>query len=233
MNQPVCAVVGVGPGNGAAFARKFSNEGYQIALLARNREYLKELSSELDGSRPYPSDVKDVEGLRATFSAIKSDMGPIDVLIYNAGSGVFVTVDETTIPDFEDAWRINTLGLLVAIQAVLPAMRAAGQGSIVVTGATASLRGAARTTPFAPAKAAQRSLAQSVAKHVGPDGIHVSYVILDGGVDVAKTREYDPNPAEDSLLKPDDIAETYYHLSQQKRSAWTFEVDLRPYVEKW
>ncbi len=233
MTQPLCAVVGVGPGNGAAFARKFSREGYQIALMARNQKYLEDLSAEIDGSRSYPSDVKDIEPLRSTFSAIKSDMGPVDVLIYNAGSGMFVTVDETTISDFEDAWRINTLGLLVSIQAVLPDMRAAHQGNIIVTGATASLRGAAKTTAFAPAKAAQRSLAQSVAKHVGPDGVHVSYVIIDGGVDLPRAREYNPNPAEDSLLKPDDIAETYYHLSQQKRSAWTFEVDLRPYVEKW
>jgi len=141
MTKPVCAIVGVGPGNGAAFARKFSKEGYQVALLARNKEYLTKLSSELDGSKLYLCDVKSIESLRASFSAIRSDLGTINVLIYNAGSGVFATVDETTITDFENSWRINTLGLLVATQSVLPDMRTAGQGSIIVTGATASLRG--------------------------------------------------------------------------------------------
>lgn len=233
MTRPVCAVVGVGPGNGAAFARKFTKEGYQVALLARNKEYLTKLSSELDGSKPCLCDVKSVETLRSTFSAIKNDMGPVSVLIWNAGSGVFATVDETTITDFENSWRINTLGLLAATQLILPDMRVAGKGSIIITGATASLRGGVKSTSFASAKAAQRNLAQSIAKQVGPDGIHVSYVIIDGVVDLPKTREHFRDAVEDSLMKPDDIAETYYNLTQQKRSAWTFEADLRPYTEKW
>lgn len=233
MSKPVCTIVGVGPGNGAAFARKFSKSGYQIALLARNESYLAELAKEIPDSRSYGCDVTDVEQIKTVFASIKRDMGPVDVLIYNAGSGVFTTVDETKVEDFEQSWRINTRGLLVAAQQVLDDMRTKGHGSIIVTGATASLRGNVRTAPFASAKAAQRSLAQSIAKHAGPDGIHVSYVILDGGVASERAKEYMPDRPDDGLLQPDEIADTYYHLSQQHRSAWTFELDLRPYVEKW
>jgi len=233
MNQAVCAIVGVGPGNGAAFARKFNANGYRVALLARNEAYLNELAAELGDAKAYRCDVTDVDPIRSAFAAIKAEMGPVDVLIYNAGSGVFVTVDETTVEDFERTWSINTLGLLVAAQQVLPDMRERGGGNIIVTGATASLRGNIHTAPFAPAKAAQRSLAQSIAKRAGPDGIHVSYVILDGGVDLPGTRERMPDLPDDGLIKPDDIADAYYFLSQQPRSAWTFEMDLRPYVEKW
>ncbi|MEM7127691.1 MAG: SDR family NAD(P)-dependent oxidoreductase [Chloroflexota bacterium] len=233
MNKPVCAIVGVGPGNGAAFAHKFSNEGYQVALLARNQQYLDDLANEIDASRAYSCDVTDIERIKNVFASIKSDMGPVDVLIYNAGSGVFTTVDDTSVEDFELSWRINTLGLLVASQQVLNDMRSRGGGTILVTGATASLRGNVSTAPFASAKAAQRSLAQSIAKHAGPDGIHVSYVILDGGVDSERARQFMPDRPEDGFLKPDEIADTYYYLAQQHQSTWTFELDLRPYVEKW
>ena len=233
MTKPVCVVVGVGPGNGAAFARKFSDEGYQVALLARNEQYLNELAQEIDHAKAYTCDVTDVEQITTAFASIKADMGPVDVLIYNAGSGTFVTVDDTTVEDFERSWRINTLGLLVATQQVLPDMRSAGGGTIIVTGATASLRGNIQTAPFASAKAAQRSLAQSIAKHAGPDGIHVSYVILDGGVDSEMARKFMPDRPDDGFLQPAEIANTYYYLSQQHQSTWTFELDLRPYVEKW
>lgn len=233
MSKPVCAIVGVGPGNGAAFARKFDAKGYQVALLARNKAKLDELAAEFGDARGYRCDVTDVDQIIAVFASIKAEMGPVDVLIYNAGSGVFVTVDETTVEDFERAWRINTLGLLIAAQQVLPDMRSAGRGNIIVTGATASLRGNIQTAPFAPAKAAQRSLAQSIAKHAGPDGVHVSYVILDGGVDFPGMRERMSDLPDDGLLKPDEIADAYFFLSQQGKSAWTFELDLRPYVEKW
>lgn len=233
MTKPVCAIVGVGAGNGAAFARKFSNEGYQVALLARNEGYLSELAQEVEDAKGYGCDVTDVEQLKSVFAAIKVEMGTVDVLIYNAGSGVFTTVDDTQIDDFERTWRINTLGLLVSTQQVLDDMRGAGGGTIIVTGATASLRGNVNTAPFASAKAAQRSLAQSLAKHAGPDGIHVSYVILDGGVDSAMARQFMPDRPDDGFLKPAQIADTYYYLVQQDKSTWTFELDLRPYVEKW
>ncbi len=233
MNKPVCVIVGVGPGNGAAFAHKFGANGYQVALLSRNMEYLNSLANEIGDAKAYRCDATNTNQIKAAFKTINAEMGVVELLIYNAGSGVFVNIDDTTIDDFERSWRINTLGLLVAAQQVLPDMRRSGTGTIIVTGATASLRGNVHTAPFAPAKAAQRSLAQSIAKHAGPDGIHVAYVILDGSVGPALGGKHVADSADNELLHPNDIADTYYHLSQQKKSAWTFELDLRPYVEKW
>ena len=232
MAKPVCAVVGVGSGNGAAIAEKFVDEGYQVALLARKKDYLDQLARKLGNATAYCCDVTESEQIIAAFRAIKQDMGVIDVLIYNAGSGVFKPFDVTSLEEFDVSWRINTRGLLVAAQQVMEDMRSKSKGSIIVTGATASLRGNIQTAAFASAKAAQRSLAQSMAKHAGPDGIHVAYVILDGGVDSAKAREY-MGDKPDALLVPARIADAYYYLSQQHRSAWTFELDLRPFVEKW
>ena len=232
MAKPVCAVVGVGPGNGAAIAEKFVDEGYQVALLARKKDYLDQLARKLGNATAYCCDVTESEQIIAAFRAIKQDMGVIDVLIYNAGSGVFKPFDITSLEEFDVSWRINTRGLLVAAQQVMEDMRSKSKGSIIVTGAPASLRGNIQTAAFASAKAAQRSLAQSMAKHAGPDGIHVAYVILDGGVDSAKAREY-VGDKQDALLAPTRIADAYYYLSQQHRSTWTFELDLRPFVEKW
>lgn len=233
MRKPVCAVVGVGPGNGAAIARHFSTKGYRVALMARKQNYLDQLATELGDSRGYACDVTDAAQVVAVFDAIEQEMGTVDVLVYNAGSGVFKTVEDTSLEDFELSWQVNTRGFLIAVQQVMPGMREHGSGVIIATGATASLRGNVQTAAFASAKAAQRSLAQSIAKHAGPLGIHVAYVILDGGVDSEKAREFIQGRPADGLLLPDAIAEAYYYLAQQHRSSWTFELDLRPYVEKW
>ena len=133
----------------------------------------------------------------------------------------------------ESSWRTNTLGLLVASQQVIPPMKARASGSIVVIGATASLRGGANSTAFASAKSAQRSLAQSMARRLGPTGIHVSYVIVDGIIDLERTRAARPDIPDEYYLQPDDIAQSVYDLTCQHRSAWTFELDLRPFGEKW
>lgn len=233
MTNPVCAVVGVGPGNGAAFARRFATAGYDVALLARNHDYLSELATAVPRSRPYRCDVLEPDEPAATLARVAEEMGEVAVLVYNAGSGQFGTLDETTPETFERAWRINALGCLEAAQQVLPAMRSNGGGSLIIIGATASLRGGARFTAFASAKAAQRSLAQSMARHLGKDGIHVAYVIIDGVIDLPRTRERLPDKPDSFYLKPDDIAESVFFLTQQPRSAWTFELDLRPYAESW
>lgn len=230
MSKPVCAVVGVGPQNGAAFARKFDAEGYAVALLARRSEYSTELAAELAEARAYACDVTEVAGVQSTFKAVAEDLGSPDVVIYNAGSGFWGNVEEITPEQFERAWRVNTQGLLVCAQAVIPAMKENGAGNIVVIGATASLRGKPFTTGFAPAKAAQRSLAQAMARHLGPQGIHVSLVIVDGQI---KVFEDDAAKAHPDGLDPDDIAHSVYHLATQPRSAWTFELDLRPFGENW
>ena len=232
MSKPVCAVIGVGPGNGTAIARKFSSEGYKIALLSRNEDYLNRLTHEWEDTRAYAYDALDMTAPEKVFGKIKQELGPVDVLVYNAGAGMFGSVDEIKLSDFEGAWRINALGLLAAVKTVLPDMRAVGKGNIVVIGATASVKHGANFTAFTSAKAAQRALAQSVAKHVGPEGVHVSLVIIDGVIDLPRTREMLPDRADDFFLKPDDIAQSVFFLTQQPKSAWTFELDVRPFGEK-
>lgn len=233
MSRPVCAIVGVGPGNGAAFARKFADEGYAVALMARSEEKLQGLASQIEGSRAYPWDATDTAAGAPVFSHIREELGPVTVLVYNAGAGAFGTIDDIDEADFEHAWRTNALGCLTAVKQVLPDMRRAQGGDIVVIGATASLRGGERFAAFAPAKAAQRSLAQSMARHLGRDGIHVSYVVIDGVIDMPRTRRMLADKPDDFFLDPSDIAESVFHLTRQPRSAWTFELDLRPFGETW
>lgn len=232
-SAPVCVVIGVGAGNGASCAHRFAEAGYRVALLARSQDYLEGLAKEIDGSRAYPYDATDPASATSVLARIRDEMGPASVLLYNAGSGMFGDFDAVTPEDLEAAWRVNCYGLLVAAKEVVPDMRTSGGGSIVITGATASLRGGANFAAFASAKAAQRSLAQSLARKLGPEGIHVAYVIVDGVIDMPRTRELMPDRADDQFLDPDDIADSIFYVSQQKRSAWTFELDLRPYRETW
>lgn len=229
----VCVVAGVGPGNGASFSRRFASEGYTVVMLARNDAYLEELKSEIDGSLAMACDVRDPAAIVGVFDRIHREVGSVDVLIYNAGSGDWNNVESTTLDGMESSWRTNALGLLVAAQQVIPSMKANQTGWIVVIGATASLRGGANTAAFASAKAAQRSLAQSMGRSLGPAGVHVSYVIIDGIIDLERTRASRPDLPDEHFMQPDDIAESVYQLTCQHRSAWTFELDLRPYGEKW
>jgi len=233
MAKPVCAVVGIGPGNGAALARRFAAAGYAVAMMSRQTDLGARLAGELGDARAYACDVADAASVAAAFERAHSDLGDIDVLVFNAGSGTWGTVEEITPAAFEAAWRVNALGLLLTAQQVIPAMKRKGAGGIVVIGATASRRGMPRTTAFAPAKAAQRSLAEAMARHLWPAGIHVALIIIDGVIDLERTRKAMPDKPDDFFLKPDDIAETAFQLTQQKRSAWSFEVEARPFGEKW
>lgn len=233
MTKPVCVVVGVGPGNGAAFARRFTREGYRVALLARRREPLEELAATLDGARAFPCDVSDAASIASAFDAIDQELGAPEVVVYNAGTGVWGTFEDVSPADFELAWRVNTLGLLHVARRVAPAMRAAGKGSIVVVGATASRRGVPRTAAFAPAKAAQKSLCESLARTLWPAGVHVALIIVDGVVDLPATRAWMKDKPDAFFIAPDDVAETAVHLARQPRSAWSFEVEARPFGESW
>jgi NAD(P)-dependent dehydrogenase (short-subunit alcohol dehydrogenase family) len=231
--KPVCVVVGIGPGNGAALARRFDKAGYAVALLSRRTELSAKLAAELSDARAYACDIGDAGSVRAAFTAIRKDLGEVDVLAYNAGSGTWGTIEDISAEAFEASWRVNALGLLLAAQEVVPAMKAKGAGSIVVIGATASRRGMPRTTAFAPAKAAQKSLAESMARHLWPAGIHVALIILDGVVGLETTRQRMADKPDEFFIKPDDVAETAWWLTQQHRSAWSFEVEARPFGEKW
>ena len=233
MTKPVCVVVGVGPGNGAALARRFHAEGYAVAMLARSTELSAALARELPGSRAYACDVADAAAVERTFASIAAELGPADVLVYNAGSGVWGTVEEISAQQFEDAWRVNTLGAFLTSKQVIGLMKAAGRGAIVFIGATASRRGNVKTAAFAPAKAAQRSLAEAMARHLWPAGIHVALVILDGVVDLPRTRQMMRDKPDDFFIQPGDVADAVVRLTQQPRSTWSFELEARPFGERW
>jgi NAD(P)-dependent dehydrogenase (short-subunit alcohol dehydrogenase family) len=229
----VCVVVGVGPGNGAALARRFAGAGHPVALLARGRELTDKLAAELPGARAYACDVSDAASVAKAFAAVRAEMGEVEVLVYNAGSGVWGSVEEITPADFEMSWRVNTLGSLLTAQQVIPAMKKAGRGSIVFIGATASRRGNVRTAAFAPAKAAQRSLAESMARTLWPAGVHVSLIVVDGVVDIPSTRQRMPNKPDSFFIRPEGVADTALALTRQDPSAWSFEVEARPFGETW
>jgi NAD(P)-dependent dehydrogenase (short-subunit alcohol dehydrogenase family) len=231
--RPVCVVVGVGPGNGAAFARRFAAAGYKLALLARQPDFSRELAASLPDARAYGCDVADETAVERTFAQIREELGETHTLIYNAGSGVWGTLEQLRPADFESSWRVNTLGVVLVTQRIISAMRAAGRGNIVLVGASASRRGRPKTAAFAAAKAAQRSLAESMAREYWPLGIHVALMILDGVVDLPRTRQNLPDKPDEFFIRPADVAEVAYQVTEQRRSAWSFEVETRPFGETW
>jgi NAD(P)-dependent dehydrogenase (short-subunit alcohol dehydrogenase family) len=231
--KQVAVIAGAGPGNGAALARRFTESGYAVAMLARGRETLAALERDIAGARGYSCDVASPDSVAQAFAAIRSDLGEVHVLVYNAGSGLFGDVESITPEQFEASWRVNAYGALLCAQQVIPAMKAARSGSIVFIGATASRRGGPRSAAFAPAKAAQRSLAESMARSLWPSGIHVALVIVDGVVDLPRMRQAMPDKPDSFFVKPYAVAKTVYQLTRQDPSAWSFEVEARPSGEVW
>lgn len=233
MTRPVCAILGVGPGNGAAFARRFSEGGYAVALMARRPDIIEPLAAELPDARALQCDAANPDDIERCFVEIRDTMGEVDTLIYNAGAGIWGSVEEVSAEDFESCWRINAHGAFLASRQVIPAMKEAGHGSIVMIGATASRRGGPKSAAFAAGKAAQRSLAESMARSLWPAGIHVSLVIIDGVIDLERTRLRLPDKPDEFFLQASDIAETVWQTTRQNRSAWSFEVEARPFGENW
>ena len=230
---PVCAILGVGPGNGEAFARRFSADGYAVALMARRGELTGKLAGELKGAKAYACDVADEASVAAAFAKMRVELGDADALIFNAGSGVWGNVEEVKAEDLERSWRINTLGLFLAGRQAIPAMKQRGRGAIIVVGATASRRGAAGTAAFAQSKMAQRALAESMARHLWPAGIHVALIVVDGVVGGPVTRSRMTGRDDDFFIAPDGVAVIAADLVKQDRAAWSFEVEARPFKEKW
>ena len=233
MKDKVIVVAGAGPGNGMALARRFAGPGARVALLSRNKKNADLLAAELPGARGYRCDVTDEAAVAACFGAISEDLGQVDTLLYNAGSGVFADVEKITAEQFEAAWKVNALGALLCSQQVIPKMKASAAGNIIFIGATASRRGGKMTAAFAPAKAAQRSLAESMARSLWPLGIHVALLIIDGVVDLAKTRAAMPDKPDEFFIDPAGVAEIAWQLTQQSRRAWSFETEARPHGETW
>jgi short-subunit dehydrogenase len=229
----VCLVTGVGPGTGAAVARRFTRGGYRVAMLARSAERLAGLEAELPGSRAFACDVGDAGALSRALDDVRATLGDPAVVIHNAVSGSFGTFLDVDPADLERNFRVNVVSLLHLAQALLPDMIARGRGALVVTGNTSALRGKASFAAFAPTKAAQRILAQSIARDVGPKGVHVAYVVVDAVIDVPWTRQAFAGRPDDFFIQPRAIADEIWHVVHQDRSAWSFDVELRPFGETW
>ncbi len=232
----VAVVVGVGPGLGAALARRFAAE-YAVALLARTPELLASVAAEIEahGGRALqvPTNVAAGAEIEAAFATIRRELGEPEVLLYNAAMRPFGRLMETKPSTFENTWRVTTLGAFLCSQQVVPAMLAARKGTIIFTGATAGIRPFATSAAFGPAKFAMRGLAQVMARDLGPQGIHVAYVNVDGAIDTPFIRQRFADIKDEDMLKPDAIAETYWHLAHQDPSSWTQELDVRPFKEKF
>ena len=231
--MPVAVVTGVGPGTGAAIARRFAGGGYAVAMLARNRERLESLQREIANSHAYQCDVTDEAQLDSTIAAIRTDLGTPGVLIHNAVGGAFGNFMEIDPTVLNRNFQVNTMALLYLARRLAPAMIEAGHGAIIASGNTSALRGKANFAGFAPTKAAQRILAESIARELGPKGIHVAYVLIDAVIDLEWTRKRWPDAPDDFFIKPTAIAGEVWHVAHQDRSAWSFNVEVRPFRETW
>ncbi len=236
MSKPVCLVTGVGPdkGTGAEIARRFANGGYRVALLARDADRLAHLETDMVDAKAYPCDVADLERLCATVAQIKADMGAPAVVIHNAVRATHGSLLAMDPDDLERNFRVNVTALLHLGRETIPDMLAAGSGTILVTGNTSSTRGKSQWGFFASTKAAQRILAESMAREFGPQGIHVAYFIIDAAIDTPRTRPFRAaDKPDDFFAKPTAIADELFHVAHQDRSAWSFTVEMRPFGEVW
>lgn len=237
MNGKVAAVLGVGPGLGAAVARRFSREGFAVGLMARGEESLAAAREEVEAlggtALAVTADATDAASVASSFDRVREELGEPEVFVYNAGVFQMGGILELSPEQFDDCFRANCSGAFYGAQQVLPAMVERERGTIILTGATAALRGSARFAALATGKFGLRALAQSMAREFGPQGIHVAHVVIDGQINTARLREAQPDREESTTLSPESIAETYWQLHAQGPSAWTLELDLRPAPESF
>ncbi len=233
-SDKVCVVVGVGEGLGAGLARRFA-AGYKVALVARSSSVIEKTASEINSAGgialPIQSDATIETQIAAAHERITRELGPIEILVYNGGRRPMGRLLETTPQVFEDTWRLHTFGAFLWARQAVPEMLSRGSGSILITGATAGVRPWPNSAGFAPAKFAVRGLAQVMARDLHPQGIHVAYVNVDGGIDMPLLRKLRPQAKDQDLLKPSAIADAFWYLAHQDRSAWTHEMDVRPFTE--
>lgn len=237
MTQEIAVVVGVGPGLGWSLVNRFAAAGMQTVAAARNIEKLNKLvtSAGTLSERIYPHgcDATRHTDVAALFAATAKRFGEPSVVVFNASAFEMAGILDITPEAFERCWRVACLGGFLVGQAAARIMVALGSGTILFTGATASLRGSARFANMAVPKFGLRALAQSMARELGPKGVHVAHVIIDGQIESERYSHLAEQRGPDALLSPDAIAENYYQLHRQPRNAWTHELDLRPWVEKF
>ena len=238
----VALVIGAGDSTGGAVARRFAREGFFVCVTRRHGDKLGPLVQQIEAgggkARAFASDARREEDVTELFETIEREIGPIEVVSFNVGGNVRFPIRETTTRVYTKVWEMCALAGFFAGRAAANVMVPRNRGTILFTGATASVRGGAGYAAFAGGKAALRALAQSMARELGPEGIHVAHVVVDGAIDTDFTRQragdrYEERKSADGILNPESIAENYWMLHAQPRDAWTHELDLRPWSETW
>jgi NAD(P)-dependent dehydrogenase (short-subunit alcohol dehydrogenase family) len=233
MTQPkfdTALIVGAGDGISASIARLFAAQGMRVGLAARRTDKLAALTREI-GATAFACDAGDPARVEALFDAVDDAIGPPDVVVYNASSRARGKLIDLEPADVERAIAVTAFGAFLVARQAVKRMLPKGHGAVLFTGASASIKGYAESAPFAMGKFALRGLAQSMARELSPKGIHVAHFVIDGGVRSA--RRIEPAGSPDSLLDPDAIAESYLNVLRQPRNAWTWEIELRPWVERF
>jgi NAD(P)-dependent dehydrogenase (short-subunit alcohol dehydrogenase family) len=237
----VALVIGAGDATGGAIARRFAREGMTACVVRRNADKLAPLVAAIEAAggraRAFGVDARDEEAIVTMVDEIEEEVGPIEAYVFNIGANVPSSILDETSRKYFKVWEMACLAGFLTAREVAKRMVVRGHGTMLFTGATASLRGSAGFAAFAGAKHALRALAQSIARELGPKGIHVGHVVVDGAIDTEFIRTQFPEryalKAEGGILDPDHIADSYWYLHTQPRDAWTFELDLRPWIERW
>ncbi len=237
--QPVALIIGAGDATGGAIARRFAREGFAACIVRRHADALEELAEQIraDGgvAHPFGCDARSEEQVVALVERIEQEIGPVEVMVFNIGANVRFSITDTTERVYRKVWEMAALAGFLAGREAARVMQSRQHGTIIFTGATASLRGGNGFAAFASAKFALRALAQSMARELGPQGVHVAHTIIDGAIDTAFIRDNFPEryalKDQDGILNPEHIAEQYWQLHCQPRDCWTHELDLRPWLE--
>lgn len=230
-------IAGVGPGLGESIARKFAREGCNIGLFARSTEYVNGLADELRREDAdavgVPTDISDPTAVADGFGAVRDAIGPVDVLVNHASAAPWKGLLDIGHDEFDRSVRVGVHSALYCSQEAVRDMLDGDGGTVIFSGATTAIRGRGGAIGFSANKFAARGMAESMARELGSDGIHVAHVIIDGQILTPGVRDSYPDRDDESFLDPDEIAETYWHLVEQDRSSWTLELDLRPHVEEF
>jgi NAD(P)-dependent dehydrogenase (short-subunit alcohol dehydrogenase family) len=232
-DRPHCLVIGVGAGTGLACVRRFVEGGYKVSMIARHEERLRSFAEATEHSTAFAADIAKLDSYRKVLRQVVAEHGLPRMVVYNAALATFAPYTELDTDLFERNFRVNTTGLLVTAQELAPQMVATGGGALVVTGNTGAMRGIPRFVGFSPTKASQRILAESLARELAPQGLHVAYVVIDAMIDMPMVRRRLPEKPDDFFAKPEDIAGEIFHTAHQPASTRSFLVEIRPHSEPW
>ena len=233
MKDKLCLITGVGPGTGKALVKKFASQGYSVIMVARDADRLASIKKEVPNTFAYPCDVSDEAAVNDMASQVVEEIGEPNVVFHNAVRGTFGHFLEISPADLEENFRVNTMGMLYLSRAFAPGMIKRQSRVLKASGNTSALRGKPRFSAFAPSKAAQRILCESLARDLGPKGVHVAYLVIDAVIDLEWTRKMFSEEKDEFFISPSAIADTAYHVAHQERSAWSFNVEVRPFGENW